>query len=73
LFVAIDIWSVGVILLSLLTGRYPFFIAHDEGDSLIEIASIFGMTEMKECAALHSKSHFLSLSLFSLSLTLLLF
>ncbi|KAI8093583.1 kinase-like domain-containing protein [Halteromyces radiatus] len=54
--VAIDIWSVGVTLLSILSGRFPFFIAHDEGESLIEIASIFGMKEMKECAALHNRT-----------------
>ncbi|ORZ16473.1 kinase-like domain-containing protein [Absidia repens] len=54
--IAIDIWSVGVILLSLLSKRHPFFIAHDEGDSLIEFASIFGMAEMKNCAALHNRT-----------------
>ncbi|CAO3586504.1 unnamed protein product [Absidia cylindrospora] len=54
--IAIDIWSVGAILLSLLSGRFPFFLARDECDSLIEIASIFGMTEMKNCAALHNRT-----------------
>lgn len=55
LFIAIDIWSVGVILLSVLTGRYPFFVAQDEGDSLLEFASLFGLKDMKECAAIYSK------------------
>ncbi|KAI9306698.1 kinase-like domain-containing protein [Cunninghamella echinulata] len=54
--VSIDIWSVGVILLSVLTGRYPFFVAQDEGDSLLEFANIFGLKEMKECAALYNRT-----------------
>jgi cell division control protein 7 len=53
--VAIDIWSVGVILLSFLTGRYPFFIANDEADALIELGTLFGMDAMKRCADRHSK------------------
>lgn len=52
---AIDIWAVGVILLSLLTGRYPFFLANDEAESLIEIAQIYGHKEMKEAAVKYSK------------------
>ncbi|KAF7720907.1 hypothetical protein EC973_005782 [Apophysomyces ossiformis] len=47
---AIDIWSVGVILLSILSGRYPFFLANDESDALVELASIFGKEQMKQCA-----------------------
>ncbi|KAI8887891.1 kinase-like protein [Backusella circina FSU 941] len=54
--VAIDIWSVGVILLSFLTGRYPFFIANDEADALIELGTLFGMDAMKRCASRHNRT-----------------
>ncbi|CDH48406.1 cell cycle protein [Lichtheimia corymbifera JMRC:FSU:9682] len=47
---AIDIWSAGVILISLLTGRYPFFLANDDGDALVEIASLFGTNALKTFA-----------------------
>ncbi|KAI7878911.1 kinase-like protein [Lichtheimia hyalospora FSU 10163] len=47
---AIDIWSAGVILISLLTGRYPFFLATDDGDALVEIATLFGTNALKTFA-----------------------
>lgn len=50
---AIDIWSVGVMLLMMLTGRLQFFLSSDDTDALIEIASIFGRQKMSDCAALH--------------------
>jgi cell division control protein 7 len=53
--VAIDVWAVGVILISILTARFPFFQSEDDADALIEMATIFGLKEMKECASLHSK------------------
>ncbi|KAL8840566.1 MAG: hypothetical protein Q9170_001252 [Blastenia crenularia] len=49
----IDIWSVGVILLTILCQRFPFFNSADDIDALIEIASIFGQRRMKACAWLH--------------------
>lgn len=49
----IDIWSVGVILLTILCQRFPFFNSADDTDALIEIASIFGQKRMKTCALLH--------------------
>lgn len=52
---AIDVWAVGVILISIMTARFPFFQSEDDADALIEIATIFGLKEMKECASLHSK------------------
>lgn len=49
----IDIWSIGVILLSMLARRFPFFNSTDDADALIEISSIFGKVRMKQCAMLH--------------------
>lgn len=48
--IAIDIWSVGVILLTLLTRRYPFFQSTDDCDALVELASIFGNEAMNKTA-----------------------
>ncbi|XP_050390925.2 cell division cycle 7-related protein kinase [Patella vulgata] len=44
---AVDIWSAGVIFLSLLSGRYPFFRANDDVTALAQIVSIFGSEEVK--------------------------
>ena len=49
----IDMWSVGVILLTLLGRRFPFFNSSDDVDALIEIASIFGKKKMQGVAAMH--------------------
>ncbi|KAL0637766.1 Cell division control protein 7 [Maublancomyces gigas] len=49
----IDIWSAGVILLTILSRRFPFFNSSDDVDAMIEIATIFGKQKMKQCAALH--------------------
>ncbi|KAI9289132.1 kinase-like domain-containing protein [Umbelopsis sp. AD052] len=54
--VAIDVWAVGVILISILTARFPFFQSEDDADALIEIATIFGLREMKDCASLHNRT-----------------
>jgi cell division control protein 7 len=42
---AVDIWSCGVILLSLLCKRYPFFTARDDPSALVEICQVFGSNE----------------------------
>lgn len=49
----IDIWSAGVILLTILAQRFPFFNSADDVEAIIEIASIFGQRRMKACANLH--------------------
>ena len=49
----IDIWSAGVILLTMLAQRFPFFNSSDDVDAMIEIASIFGKRRMSACALLH--------------------
>lgn len=49
----IDIWSAGVILLTLLARRFPFFNSADDVDAMIEMASIFGKRRMKVVAAMH--------------------
>uniref|UniRef100_A0A668TKE4 non-specific serine/threonine protein kinase n=1 Tax=Oreochromis aureus TaxID=47969 RepID=A0A668TKE4_OREAU len=42
---AIDMWSAGVILLSLLSGRYPFFKASDDMIALVQIMTLRGSRE----------------------------
>jgi cell division control protein 7 len=44
---AIDMWSSGVILLSLLTNRYPFFQSHDDLYALTEILNIIPFQEIE--------------------------
>jgi cell division control protein 7 len=39
---AIDVWSCGVILLSLLSKKYPFFTNRGDSAALIEVMSVFG-------------------------------
>ncbi|RMD40115.1 hypothetical protein DV735_g5015, partial [Chaetothyriales sp. CBS 134920] len=51
----IDIWSAGVILLTILGKRFPFFNSADDVDAMIEIASIFGRRRMRTAAALHGQ------------------
>lgn len=52
--VAIDVWSAGVILLSLLAHKFPVFNSADDVEALMEIAAVFGRGAMERCAMLHS-------------------
>lgn len=47
---ALDIWSSGVILLSFLTRKYPFFESGDDLEALQELTIIFGSRKMKNLA-----------------------
>lgn len=53
---ALDIWSVGIMMLCFLTRRFPFFNSNDDTEALVEIAAIFGRKRMERCAAVHSKA-----------------
>jgi len=53
---AVDIWSAGVILLSMLSKRYPFFHSPDDLTSLCEIAAIFGSKKLQMSAICLGKS-----------------
>ena len=49
----IDIWSTGVILLTILAQRFPFFNSTDDVEAMVEIASIFGTKRMKASSIIH--------------------
>ncbi|MEQ2236091.1 hypothetical protein ILYODFUR_008914 [Ilyodon furcidens] len=53
---AIDVWSAGVILLSLLSGRYPFFKASDDLIALTQIMTIRGSMETIQAAKTFGKA-----------------
>ncbi|XP_037132047.1 cell division cycle 7-related protein kinase isoform X3 [Syngnathus acus] len=52
---AIDMWSAGVIFLSLLSGRYPFFKASDDLVALAQIMTIRGSRETVRAAKAFGK------------------
>lgn len=47
---AVDMWAVGVILLCILSGCYPFFRSPDDLTALAEIMTVFGTDKIKETA-----------------------
>lgn len=48
---AVDIWSAGVILLCLLSRRYPLFpVADNDEMALLQIAALFGSGELVRAA-----------------------
>lgn len=49
----IDIWSAGIIGLSLLARKFPLFNSPDDIDALVEILIVFGVDKMQKCAELH--------------------
>ncbi|XP_004473092.1 cell division cycle 7-related protein kinase isoform X2 [Dasypus novemcinctus] len=53
---AIDMWSAGVIFLSLLSGRYPFYKATDDLTALAQIMTIRGSRETIQAAKTFGKS-----------------
>lgn len=53
---AVDIWAVGVILLIILSQRYPFFIQKDDLLSLYEIAHIVGSEAVLLAAVNHTRA-----------------
>lgn len=61
----IDIWSCGIILLTLLSRRFPFFHSADDIDAFIELTCIFGKRRMNEISLRHGQvlhTNILSLS-----------
>jgi cell division control protein 7 len=50
------VWSCGIILLTFLSKRFPFFHSADDIDAFIELCCIFGRKKMKDTAALHGQN-----------------
>jgi len=53
---AIDMWAVGVVMISILSRSYPFFRAPDDMTALAELTVIFGSGEMKMLAKKYGRS-----------------
>lgn len=49
---AVDVWAAGVILISILSGCYPFFKGTDDYNALAEIITVFGDAVVKKTAAM---------------------
>lgn len=49
----LDVWSVGVIGLLLLSRKFPLFNLPDDTDALVETVLLFGASKLQKCAELH--------------------
>ncbi|CAG8612161.1 5257_t:CDS:2, partial [Cetraspora pellucida] len=52
---AIDIWSAGVILITILSHHYPFFKSTDDADAFYELGILFGKKLMHDLATEHER------------------
>ncbi len=52
---AVDIWSAGIIFLSILSGRYPFFKAIDDNMAIMQLISLFGSEIVRKAALKYGK------------------
>ena len=51
----IDVWSAGIVLLTILSKRFPFFNSTDDIDAVLELLTIFGKAKMRRAALLHGR------------------
>lgn len=45
-----DVFSAGIILLCIMSGRFPFFYAKTETQAVMEYAALFGTERLKQAA-----------------------
>jgi cell division control protein 7 len=65
---ALDVWAAGIVMLTVCTGRYPFFKAADDMCALAELVALFGSRALQEFAAAIGKRLALSYATPALSL-----
>jgi cell division control protein 7 len=53
--VALDNWSAGVVLLSLITRQFPFFQSNDDQEAVVEVACLLGAKQMKTAAETYNR------------------
>ena len=69
LLTAVDIWAAGVILLSMLSSRYPFFKAPCDLTALAQIVEVFGTDAITKAAeAIGEKQNLLSFCIASFNI-----
>ncbi|CAF0937734.1 unnamed protein product [Brachionus calyciflorus] len=53
---AVDVWSAGIVLLSILSGRYPFFKAVDDYMAIMQLTSLFGGESIRKSSIKYGES-----------------